>query len=97
MTQYEIFDFLKRERLTGNDDFMTKEQIIKLLAKSNFNGSLNRQRICRQVTKLYAHGFLDIKNEKVSGRLLPKQSFRIKNKYLKVREPGDANVAFQDQ
>jgi len=82
MGQSEIFEFLKTERLSGNEEFMSITWITKRMSELDAystKGKLDRNCVGRQINRMYAHGFLEIRVNPTSWR----RYFRIKVKYLK--------------
>lgn len=68
MAQNDLLEWFRRQYITGYSPFYTMEEVKKL---SNLNGDINRQ-----IRKLYAFGYLDIKL--VAGK---RAEYRIKKKY----------------
>jgi len=94
MSQVEVFNFLKVQRLCGQHKFWRKYEIQKELRRSGLvNGKCDSYSIGRMVNKLYAHGFLEIRQDPVKFMI---QSYRIKEEYLKVGSPEDVSVWFKD-
>lgn len=91
MTQDEIFDWLKNQRLAGNHKFFSIVEVSRMLAEAGYNGSSNKTCVGVKMNKLYAHGFLDIMVDKNWRRF-----FRVKDKYLKLNSPEEVNPYFKD-
>jgi len=72
--QNEIFDFLKNQYLSGNKEHFSIRQISDKL-------KLHYPTTSKQVVRLYAWGYLDIK---VKERW--KREYRIKKKYIEIDE-----------
>lgn len=78
MAQIEIYDFLKKQRITKNNDFFSASEIYKLLSEAS-------PEICGQVSiyggliQLEAYGYLDVKRQ---GKLRDwHRAYRLKLKY----------------
>jgi len=80
MGQIEVFEFLKTQRLSGNEDYFSIEEIKKGIPIDN--GSSNSYRNVRSsLIRLERHGYLETKmtgNWRAWHRL-----FRLKEKYIK--------------
>ena len=82
MTQSDIFDYLKKQRLKGNDEYISVEKVEKYLKRRK--QSLNRVGV--KLLKLHHWGYLEIKvKPKVKGKYWHgwNRSYRIKMRYLK--------------
>lgn len=76
MTQYDIFEWLRRQRLTGNDQYFTVAQIRSGLAFGH--GAII---VHKKVVQLYNFGFLERTEEHVWLR-----RYRVKKKYVFLKE-----------
>lgn len=94
MSQDEVFQFLKVQRLTGEHKFWRKYEIHNELLKAGLIGvNYGKGHIGRMVNKLYAHGFLEIEQDKICFMI---QRYRLKEEYLKIGSPDEVNVWFKD-
>jgi len=77
--QIEVFNWLKKQRLTGSDKYFTLEEIEKGLKESGCsNGMLRALR--GDILKLELYDYLDVKLE---GKFLTwNRKYRLKDKYL---------------
>lgn len=91
MSQYEVFDFLRVRRLTGDERYWRKYEIARELIKTGKINNTQHQttRVGRQTNKLYAHGFLEIKQDPVCFMI---QSYRIKKKYVALETPDNEGI-----
>lgn len=79
MGQIEVYDLLKRERLTGNDRFLSVTEVEKLMKAEGYtNGCIKTVRW--NLLRLEESGYLEFK---MSGKWSDwKRLYRIKDKYL---------------
>jgi hypothetical protein len=79
LSQWDVVDILRKQRLTGNDSFFTVGEIEKLMKDEGFtNGTITNVR--RNVLKLEN---CDILEYKTSGKFSKwKFHYRIKDKYV---------------
>lgn len=95
MSQDVVFDFLKLQRLTGEQKFWRKHEIHKALVKSEIiSPNYGKNHIGRMVNKLYAHGFLDIEIDKDNIMIL---RYRLKDKYINLLSLEEASFWFKDK
>lgn len=83
MGQIEIYELLKIQRLTGNDEYLCVNQVQKLLKDAGYtNGCLKTAWM--SLAKLNDAGYLD---SKMSGDYSDwKRLYRLKDKYVKGDE-----------
>lgn len=93
--QNEIYNFLRTRRLLGEERYWRKFEIHNALVKSGkISCNSGKCLTGRKVNKLFAHGFLDIKQE---SNKFWEQSYRIKDKYLKLEDPAEVSPFFQEE
>jgi hypothetical protein len=84
--QTELFNWFIVQRLTGEHKFFSIEEIKKLTKTQGYDIGGENRHICinRQVRRLYAYGYLEIKIKYIRPA-----SYRVKAKYLNGRKaPG---------
>ena len=79
MGQIEVYELLKKERLTGNDVYFAPADVKKLLKENGYtNGCL--EGVWKDLLKLSDSGYLEFK---MSGKFSDwKRLYRIKDKYV---------------
>ncbi len=93
--QNEVYDFLRTQRLTGEHKYWRKFEIHNALVRAGKLSPKTQKCLTgRKVNKLYAHGFLDIRQE---SNKFWEQSYRIKDKYLDLSDPAEVNPFFQEE
>lgn len=76
MAQNDVFNWFRTRYLTGETRFFLVCEVVKGVKEKGFNG----KNVDKQIQKLYAFGYLDIK---LDGT---RRTYRIKKKYLTLRE-----------
>lgn len=80
MGQIEVYEILKKERLTGNEAFFCVREVAKLLTEEGFENN-NYDMARKSLMKLSLSGYLEVK---MSGRFSDwKRLYRLKSKYVK--------------
>ena len=81
MAQIEIYDFLKKQRLTKNEEFFSAPEIYKTLYEQDPD-LCGKNRIYAALIQLEAYGYLEVKRK---GKLTREwhRAYRLKRKYCK--------------
>lgn len=84
MGQIEVYEWLKNQRRSGNQDYFSIEDIRKGLKEKKQNGCSNRYNNIRvAVIQLEAHNYLEVKLTGKSRAWF--RLFRLKKEYCKKR------------
>lgn len=79
MGQIEVYEFLKTERRSGNNDFFCVREVLQMMTeRGQKNGGYDVVR--RSLMRLSLSGYLDVK---MSGKVTDwKRLYRLRNKYI---------------
>lgn len=82
MAQVEIWDFLKNQRMKGNDKFFSAEEVVRAL---RLNGSDGLQNVRKQLNKLVLYDFMEVHSRLDDRGLWPRwrKKYRVKMLVLK--------------